>query len=236
MLPMQFFAKRSFAVTNVVSMAMYFGMFGSIFFPQPVHAERARQLAARGRPEAPGLDRATMIVAPLAGIFSEKFGPRWFMVTGVSLQAIALRLARHRGLDHDELRLDDRPVHPRGLRHGPGLRPLGERHPQLGPRRPGGSGIRRHQRDPRARRHLRHRRPRHRVQRRRRLHLAAGVSSTAWSRRFGSGRGADLRRLVAALLPFGGKATETEVEEFEEIEERDAPHGTRPSHPLPAAN
>src|SRR6201985_2598922 len=32
MLPMSFFAKRSFAVTNVVSMAMYFGMFGSIFF------------------------------------------------------------------------------------------------------------------------------------------------------------------------------------------------------------
>src|SRR3984885_2647142 len=29
MLPMQFFAKRGFAVTNVVSLAMYFGMFGS---------------------------------------------------------------------------------------------------------------------------------------------------------------------------------------------------------------
>src|SRR5258707_118156 len=33
MLPMSFFAKRSFAVTNVVSLSMYFGMFGSIFFP-----------------------------------------------------------------------------------------------------------------------------------------------------------------------------------------------------------
>src|SRR5436305_10255315 len=32
MLPMRFFAKRSFAVTNVVSLSMYFGMFGSIFF------------------------------------------------------------------------------------------------------------------------------------------------------------------------------------------------------------
>src|SRR5437763_4586514 len=30
MLPMRFFAKRSFAVTNVVSLSMYFGMFGSI--------------------------------------------------------------------------------------------------------------------------------------------------------------------------------------------------------------
>src|SRR5205085_2124067 len=32
MLPMGFFAKRGFAVTNAVSLAMYFGMFGSIFF------------------------------------------------------------------------------------------------------------------------------------------------------------------------------------------------------------
>ena len=32
MLPMSFFARRSFAVTNVVSLSMYFGMFGSIFF------------------------------------------------------------------------------------------------------------------------------------------------------------------------------------------------------------
>ena len=32
MLPMSFFAKRSFAVTNVASFSMYFGMFGSIFF------------------------------------------------------------------------------------------------------------------------------------------------------------------------------------------------------------
>ncbi|MHB8235479.1 MAG: MFS transporter, partial [Solirubrobacteraceae bacterium] len=31
MLPMSFFAKRSFAVTNVASLTMYFGMFGSIF-------------------------------------------------------------------------------------------------------------------------------------------------------------------------------------------------------------
>ncbi len=32
MLPMRFFANRGFAVTNAVSLAMYFGMFGSIFF------------------------------------------------------------------------------------------------------------------------------------------------------------------------------------------------------------
>jgi EmrB/QacA subfamily drug resistance transporter len=90
MLPMQFFAKRSFAVTNVVSMAMYFGMFGSIFF-----LSQFMQNVLGNTPLEAGLKLlvwtgATMIVAPLAGIFSEKFGARWFMVAGVSLQAIAL--------------------------------------------------------------------------------------------------------------------------------------------------
>src|ERR1700744_4118984 len=90
MLPMSFFAKRSFAVTNVVSMAMYFGMFGSIFF-----LSQFMQNVLGNTPLQAGLKLlvwtgATMVVAPLAGIFSEKFGPRWFMVAGVSLQAIAL--------------------------------------------------------------------------------------------------------------------------------------------------
>src|SRR6201994_4876514 len=90
MLPMQFFAKRSFAVTNVVSMAMYFGMFGSIFF-----LSQFMQNVLGNTPLEAGLKLlvwtgATMIVAPLAGIFSEKFGARGFVVAGVSLQAIAL--------------------------------------------------------------------------------------------------------------------------------------------------
>src|SRR5262249_62052702 len=33
---------------------------------------------------------ATMVVSPLAGFFSERFGSRLFMVAGLSLQAIAL--------------------------------------------------------------------------------------------------------------------------------------------------
>jgi EmrB/QacA subfamily drug resistance transporter len=90
MLPMQFFAKRSFAVTNVVSLAMYFGMFGSIFF-----LSQFMQNVLGNSPLEAGLKLlvwtgATMVVAPLAGVFSEKFGARWFMVAGVSLQGAAL--------------------------------------------------------------------------------------------------------------------------------------------------
>ena len=90
MLPMRFFANRGFAVTNVVSLAMYFGMFGSIFF-----LSQFMQNVLGNSPLEAGLKLlvwtgATMVVAPLAGVFSEKIGSRPFMVGGLALQAIAL--------------------------------------------------------------------------------------------------------------------------------------------------
>ncbi len=90
MLPMSFFAKRSFAVTNVVSLSMYFGMFGSIFF-----LSQYMQNVLGNTPLQAGLKLlvwtgASMVVAPLAGVFSERFGSRPFMFAGLSLQAGAL--------------------------------------------------------------------------------------------------------------------------------------------------
>jgi EmrB/QacA subfamily drug resistance transporter len=90
MLPMSFFAKRSFAVTNVASLSMYFGMFGSIFF-----LSQYMQNVLHNTPLQAGLKLlvwtgATMVVAPLAGVFSERIGSRPFMFAGLSLQAGAL--------------------------------------------------------------------------------------------------------------------------------------------------
>ncbi len=90
MLPMEFFAKRSFTVTNVVSLSMYFGMFGSIFF-----LTQFMQNVLGNSPLEAGVKLlvwtgATMVVAPFAGIFSERFGARAFMVAGLGLQATAL--------------------------------------------------------------------------------------------------------------------------------------------------
>jgi predicted MFS family arabinose efflux permease len=90
MLPMRFFANRSFAVTNAVSLAMYFGMFGSIFF-----LSQFLQNVLHNSPLHAGLKLlvwtgATMVVAPLAGVFSERYGSRPFMVAGLGLQALAL--------------------------------------------------------------------------------------------------------------------------------------------------
>jgi EmrB/QacA subfamily drug resistance transporter len=90
MLPMSFFAKRAFAVTNVVSLSMYFGMFGSIFF-----MSQYMQTVLGNTPLQAGLKLlvwtgATMLVAPLAGVFSERLGSRPFMFAGLTLQATAL--------------------------------------------------------------------------------------------------------------------------------------------------
>jgi EmrB/QacA subfamily drug resistance transporter len=90
MVPMRFFTKRSFAVTNTVSLAMYFGMFGSIFF-----LSQYLQNVLHNSPLQAGVKLlvwtgASMVVSPLAGFFSERYGSRFFMVAGLSLQALAL--------------------------------------------------------------------------------------------------------------------------------------------------
>ncbi len=90
MLPMSFFKRRSFAVTNVVSLSMYFGMFGSIFF-----MSQYLQNVLGNSPLEAGLKLlvwtgSIMVVSPLAGYFSERLGSRMFMAGGLALQAIAL--------------------------------------------------------------------------------------------------------------------------------------------------
>jgi EmrB/QacA subfamily drug resistance transporter len=90
MLPMSFFTKRSFAVTNGVSLAMYFGMFGSIFF-----LSQFLQNVLGNSPLQAGVKLlvwtgAAMVVSPPAGFFSERYGSRPFMVAGLGLQAVAL--------------------------------------------------------------------------------------------------------------------------------------------------
>jgi predicted MFS family arabinose efflux permease len=90
MLPMDFFARRDFSVTNVVSLSMYFGMFGSVFF-----LSQFLQNVLGNSPLQAGVKLlvwtgATMVVAPLSGYFSERYGSRLFMAAGLGLQAIAL--------------------------------------------------------------------------------------------------------------------------------------------------
>ena len=90
MLPLRFFRSRAFAATNAVSFAMYFGMFGSIFllaqFFQTAQHYTALEAGVRTLPWT-GMP---MIVAPIAGILSDRIGSRPLMVAGLALQAFAL--------------------------------------------------------------------------------------------------------------------------------------------------
>ena len=90
MVPMQLFRNRTFSITNGVSFFMYFGTFGSIFLLTQV-----LQNIMGYSPFQAGLRMlfwtgASMIVAPIAGILSERYGARNFMAAGLALQASAL--------------------------------------------------------------------------------------------------------------------------------------------------
>ena len=123
MLPMRFFANRGFAVTNVRLAGHVLRDVRLDLLPQPVPAERARQ-HARCRPGVKLLvwTGATMVVSPLAGYFSERFGSRPFMVAGLALQALALGWLASDGQRRPELREHDRAVHPRRRRDGARVR------------------------------------------------------------------------------------------------------------------
>jgi EmrB/QacA subfamily drug resistance transporter len=90
MLPPRFFRSRAFSATNGVSLAMYFGVFGAIFllaqFFQTVQGYSPLEAGLRTLPWT-GMP---MIVAPIAGVLSDRIGSRPLMAAGLALQATAL--------------------------------------------------------------------------------------------------------------------------------------------------
>jgi EmrB/QacA subfamily drug resistance transporter len=90
MLPMRFFRNRTFSFTNAASLAMFFGMFGSIFL-----LSQFLQTAQGYSPLAAGLrvlpwTVAPVFVAPIAGALSDRVGGHPLIVAGLALQAAAL--------------------------------------------------------------------------------------------------------------------------------------------------
>jgi EmrB/QacA subfamily drug resistance transporter len=90
MLPLGFFRSRAFTAVNLVSLAMYFGVFGSIFllaqFFQVTQGYSPLEAGLRTLPWT-GMP---MIVAPIAGLLSDRIGSRPLMATGLALQAVAI--------------------------------------------------------------------------------------------------------------------------------------------------
>src|SRR6516225_7931303 len=89
-LPPMLFRSRGFTMTNVASLLMFFGMFGSIFllaqFLQVVQGYSPLEAGLRTLPWT----AMPVIVAPIAGSLSDRIGGRPLLVTGLALQAIGL--------------------------------------------------------------------------------------------------------------------------------------------------
>ena len=90
MLPMEFFRNRTFALTNVASLFMFFGMFGSIFllaqFFQTVQHYSPLQSGLRILPWT----AMPIFIAPIAGALSDRIGGQRLMAAGLALQSAGL--------------------------------------------------------------------------------------------------------------------------------------------------
>ncbi|AXI78083.1 DHA2 family efflux MFS transporter permease subunit [Peterkaempfera bronchialis] len=92
MLPMRLFRSRAFSAVNAASLLMFLGMFGSIFllsqFLQGVGGYTPMQAGIRMLPWT----AMPMLVAPIAGILSDRIGGRPVVATGLALQALGLAM------------------------------------------------------------------------------------------------------------------------------------------------
>ncbi len=90
MLPMRFFRNRTFALANISSLFMFFGMFGSIFllaqFFQTVQGYSPLQSGLRILPWT----AMPIFIAPIAGALSDRVGGEKLMGLGLALQAVGL--------------------------------------------------------------------------------------------------------------------------------------------------
>jgi EmrB/QacA subfamily drug resistance transporter len=90
MLPMRLFRSRAFSGINAASLLMFLGMFGSIFllsqYMQGVLGYSPTEAGFRMLPWT-GMP---MLVAPVAGILSDRIGGRPVVATGLFLQAVGL--------------------------------------------------------------------------------------------------------------------------------------------------
>ncbi|HEY2508914.1 MAG TPA: DHA2 family efflux MFS transporter permease subunit [Streptosporangiaceae bacterium] len=90
MLPMHLFRSRGFTMTNAASLLMFFGMFGAIFllaqFLQVVQHYSPLEAGLRTLPWT-GMP---VLIAPIAGVLSDRIGGRPLLATGLALQAIGL--------------------------------------------------------------------------------------------------------------------------------------------------
>ena len=101
MLDVRLFKNRTFAGATTVGVIQTFSMFGMFLFAA-VYMQRVLGYSALGTGAAV-LPQTVLImfVAPTAGRLVDKFGSRWLMTLGLSLNGVALLLLSRLGTDSD---------------------------------------------------------------------------------------------------------------------------------------
>ncbi len=196
------FRSRGFAVTNLASLLMFFGMFGSIFllaqFLQVVQHYSPLQAGAADA----ALDRHAGAHRPDRGRAVRPHRRAYAAGYRAGPAGHRTRLAGRGHQPHRALPHVGPGVRRLRRRHVPVLRAGRQRRAQLGAPRPGGHRIRREQRDQGTRRRVRDRRARRCVRRARQLRERNRLRLRARARRLGRRRGRG-RRLGGrcAVLP-----------------------------------
>ncbi|MFJ9693455.1 MFS transporter [Kitasatospora sp. NPDC101183] len=104
MLPMRLFRSRSFSMINAAGLLMFLGMFGSIFL-----ISQHLQTVGGYSPQDAGIRMLPwtgmpLLIAPIAGMMSDKIGGRRIVVAGLVIQSLGLGLYAviNDSLDHFE--------------------------------------------------------------------------------------------------------------------------------------
>jgi EmrB/QacA subfamily drug resistance transporter len=101
MLPLSFFKIPTFAASNVVAAAVFFALFGTTFFLslylQNVRGFSPVQAGVRLFP----FTVMILLIAPVAGRLSDRYGSRWFMTAGTAVLALGLALLLRAQPDSD---------------------------------------------------------------------------------------------------------------------------------------
>jgi EmrB/QacA subfamily drug resistance transporter len=103
MLPLRFFRNPTFAASNVVAAAVFFAMFGSVFFLS-LYLQNVRGYSPVGAGvRLLAFSAVILFVAPISGRLSDRYGSRWFMTVGPLLAAGGMGLLLRTEVDSSYL-------------------------------------------------------------------------------------------------------------------------------------
>src|SRR5205823_6831904 len=92
MLPLSFFRIPTFVAANVVAAAVFFAMFGSVFFLTLYLQNILHYSPVQAGLRLLAFSAVILVVAPTAGRLSDRFGSRWFMTIGPLVAATGMVL------------------------------------------------------------------------------------------------------------------------------------------------